>query len=320
MESRFDLNKEVAAWRQFQARGHRFLEEDLDELEVHLRAHIADLQKNGLSQEAAFNDAVQSLGNLEETATEYRKVHLGKLRHRHKLTDELRWRGSMLKNYIKVAFRALRRQKGYSFLNIAGLSVGLACALLIALWIQDELSYDRFHQNGDRIYQVRRHVQFNSDQIYTQQSVPWPLASALEENYSEVEEVVLIREPRRFSVSQNENSTREIGLYAGPAFFEMFSWGLIQGEDKMVLQDPMSVVLSVSLAKKYFGTDWRERAVGRRIRIDNREDFTVTGVFRDIPGNSSLQFDFVLPMDAHVRQQNFANLNNWSNSSLIPVL
>lgn len=223
----------------------------------------------------------------------------------------------MLSNYLKIAFRNLLRQRGYSFLNVAGLSVGLACAFLIALWIRDEMSYDRFHESGDRIYRVRRHVQFGDDQILTQEAVPWPLARVLKEAYPEVEDVALITWPENLIFNRDELSTRENGLYADPGFFDMFSWGLIQGEPAVVLQDPTSVVLSASLAEKYFGNDWQERAVGETIRIDNREDFIVTGVFEDIPHNSSLRFDFVLPMEEFVRRQNYDQLNNWSNNRFL---
>lgn len=222
----------------------------------------------------------------------------------------------MFKNYLKVAFRTLFRQKGYSFLNVAGLAVGLACAFLIALWIQDEVNYDRFHESGDRIYRVMRHVHFG-DQIYTQEGVPWPLARVLKEEYPEVEDVTFITGAENLTFSRGELLMHEQGRHAGPAFFTMFSWRLIQGVPEKVLQNPTSIVISASLAEKYFGGDWRERggAVGETIYIDNRQDFTVTGVFEDIPHHSSLRFDFVLPMEDHYMRRK-RGLDDWNNSSL----
>ena len=111
MDTRFDMPKAIATWREFQVRRHRFLGEDLDELEVHLRAHIMELRSQGWLEETAFREAVRALGNLEEARAEYRKVHWRKLKRKHKLTDELRWRGSMLKSYFKVALRTLSRPK-----------------------------------------------------------------------------------------------------------------------------------------------------------------------------------------------------------------
>lgn len=132
----------------------------------------------------------------------------------------------MFKNYIKVAFRNLLRQKGYSSLNIAGLAIGLACAFLIALWIRDELSYDRFHESGDRLYRVMRHV-YSGDDIRTSDAVTYNIANVLEEEYPEVENVTVITYRVNLVMNRGEIPVREWGIYASPAFFEIFSWNLI---------------------------------------------------------------------------------------------
>ena len=312
---RFDLEKALAAWRRTLEYNRAFTSEDRDELERHVRDQVAALVRRGLTEAEAFRRALREMGDYAAVEAEYRKVYWGKQRRRHELLNELIWRLSMLKNYLKVAFRTLFRQKGYSFLNVAGLSVGLACAFLIALWIRDEVSYDRFHENGDRIYRVMRHV-YSGDQIQTSDAVTWNLARVLKEAYPEVEDVALMTWPENLVFNRGERSARENGRHASPDFFTMFSWNLIQGEPAAVLQDPTSVVLSASLAEKYFGSDWRERdgAVGQTIRIDNREDFTVTGVFEDIPHPSSLRFDFVLPIEEFERRN--AWLSDWNNSGL----
>jgi len=221
----------------------------------------------------------------------------------------------MLTNYLKIALRNLLRQKGYSLLNVAGLAVGLACAFLITVWIQDEVRYDRFHESGDRLYRVMRHV-YSGDEIRTSNSVTFNIAHALEEAYPEVEDVTVVTQPVTLVMKRGELAIYEWGLYAGPQFFDMFSWNLVQGDPAEVLRDPTSIVISTSLAQKYFGSDWRQHAVGGTISdpVYDLGDFTVTGVFEDVPNNSSLQFDFVLPIEVFVRQNEW--LHSWMNSGI----
>lgn len=220
----------------------------------------------------------------------------------------------MFKNYLTIALRNLLRQKGYSLLNITGLSFGLACTFLIALWIQDEMSYDRFHENGDRLYRVMRHVH-SDGQISTSDQVTWNIANTLEEEYPEVQGVS-VTYSTSLVMNSGELSIREEGLYASPDFFSMFTWHLVQGEPEEVLRSPTSVVISSSLAKKYFGENWSTEAMGGTIRDDvgGLGDFTVTGVFEDIPRQSSLQFDFVLPMQVYESRNDW--LFNWMNSGV----
>lgn len=221
----------------------------------------------------------------------------------------------MLRNHFKIAVRTLLRQKGYSLLNVAGLAVGLACAFLITIWIQDELRYDRFHESGDRLYRVMRHV-YSGDEIRTSSSVTFNIARALEEAYPEVEDVTVVTERVTLVMNRGDIPILEWGLYAGPHFFEMFTWNLIEGNPAEVLRDPASIVISTSLAERYFGLDWRQHAIGGTISdpVYDLGDFTVTGVFEDVPTNSSLQFDFVLPIELFVRQNEW--LHNWMNSGI----
>lgn len=221
----------------------------------------------------------------------------------------------MLGNYLKIAFRNLWKQKGYSFLNITGLAIGLACAFLIAVWVMDEISYDRFHENSERIYRVMRNVH-SGDQIQTEDIVTWNIARVLEEEYPEVEDVAVITMPENLVLNRGEFAAREAGVHADPEFFDLFSWQLIQGEPAGILRDPGSIVISRSLAEKYFGPDWREHAVGNTIRHNIKDVgiFTVRGVFEDIPRYSSLQFDFVLPMSDFIGRNEW--LSDWMNSGV----
>ena len=221
----------------------------------------------------------------------------------------------MILRIFKTTFRSLFQRKNHSILNILGISIGLASTFLLTIWIFDEISYDLFHENGNRIYRVMRHV-YSGDQINTSNRVTWNIADELKERYPEVEDVAVITPSTNLVLDQDDLSVREWGRYATTNFFEMFSWRLIQGEPSMVLQDNKSIVISRSLAEKYFGNDWQQQAVGSTINdnVNNLGDFTVTGVFEDLPSQSSLQFDFVLPMEVFVKNNRW--LFNWNNSGM----
>ncbi|MEM6842794.1 MAG: ABC transporter permease [Bacteroidota bacterium] len=219
---------------------------------------------------------------------------------------------AMFRNYFTIALRTLWQQKGYSALNILGLSLGLVCTFLLVLWIRDEVAYDHFHEHDDQLYRVMRHV-YSGDDIETSDRVTWNIAQVLKDQYPEVEEVAIIT-PARFVMQQDEQSIQEEGIYATPDFFRMFSWDLIQGEEADVIRRPSSLVISRTLAQKYFGDEWKSQALGSTVHdnVYGQGDFTITGVFEDIRFQSSLQFDFVLPMVVYEERNPW--LYNWNNS------
>ena len=154
----FDLEKAIASWRQFLTNNRAFVGDDLDELESHVRHQVAGLQAEGLSEKAAYRQTMGEMGDYGTAEAEYRKVYWGKLRRRRELYHELCWRLSMLKNYLKVAYRNLARRKGFAFINISGLALGLACSLLILFHVKEELSYDRHFPKADRLYRLNDEV------------------------------------------------------------------------------------------------------------------------------------------------------------------
>jgi predicted permease len=203
----------------------------------------------------------------------------------------------MLKNFFKIAFRNFLRQKIYSFINIAGLAIGIACTILILLWILDELSYDRFHQKADRLYRAVGEVYF-ADHVSRFATLPPLAAPTLESEYPEVK-----RATRYFEVRDNQGTWMvrrgDIAYFenhsacADPWFFEIFDFPFMAGDPKTALENPYSIVLTESTAKKYFGD---EDPLGQRLLLDNRFDFAVTAVIKDIPHNSHMQFDFMVPI------------------------
>ena len=142
------------AWRRSFRYRRVFFEDDLEELERHLRDHVAGRVEQGWSEKEAFGDAVRGVGDHGAMEAEYRKVFLAKLKHRRRLLREIVWEATMLKNYFKIALRNLQKHKGYAFINVGGLALGITCCLLILFYVQDELSYDRFHEQAPQIHRV----------------------------------------------------------------------------------------------------------------------------------------------------------------------
>lgn len=220
----------------------------------------------------------------------------------------------MIKHNLLLSWRILQRDKAFSLINISGLTLGMVVALFIVFWIRDEWSYDRFHDNSERIYSVFRHSKF-TDEVFTGNSIPYPLVQTLEEDYPEIEKMALIRQRPPVVLQDNEVMSRADGFYTNNDFFSLFSWQLLAGEASNLLNDPYSIVISASLAEKYYGNNWKGEngAVGQSIRVNNDKEYTVTGVFADVPKHSSIQFDFVLSIKAYLSQAR--GINSWDNSN-----
>ncbi|HNP22263.1 MAG TPA: ABC transporter permease [Panacibacter sp.] len=197
----------------------------------------------------------------------------------------------MVKNFFKIAFRNLFRSKGFSFINIAGLAVGMASAILILLWIQNEMSYDQFHANKDRIYEAWNKAAF-SGELHAWNTTPKVLARTLERDIPEVEQSVRVDWPGNKLFSIGEKRITAKGSIVDSNFLQVFSFPLLKGNPKMVLQEMHSVVLTETFAKKLFGN---EDPMGKVLKIDNKENFTVTGVLSDLPNNTRFDFEYLLP-------------------------
>ncbi|HMB92401.1 MAG TPA: ABC transporter permease, partial [Rhodothermales bacterium] len=293
----FNLERAIAAWRrQYHYRG-RFLREDLDELERHLRDHIAHLQDEELSPQQAFVEASRAVGEATSAKAEYRKVFWPKIKRKGRVLPELRWRLAMLKNYFKIAIRNAKRHKGYAFLNIFGLAVGIACFLLMALYVQHEISYDRHFVHADRIYRVTLH-ETNTQQSESRAFTPPALAPTLKRDFSAVEQAV------RFGLASEtlvveEHRLSDVTLSWGDStVFEVFSFSFLAGDPRTALTQPNSAVLTRSLAQKLFNTT---DVLGQRIQVPDRrfvDELTVTGIIEDIPENTHFSFDLIAPRAA----------------------
>lgn len=219
----------------------------------------------------------------------------------------------MLHNHLKIAFRNLRRQKGFAFINLVGLVLGLVSALFILLWVQDERSYDQFHQDKDRIYQVMMNISPSGGEILTWEGCAEPYGRAF---HSDMPEIVGMTHfmPWGHTFSFDKHLFNESGYYAASAFFDVFTFPLLAGNKTTVLDNPNAIVISEQLAEKYFGSNWvdQDQAIGKSIRLDGETEVQVTGIFASLPENSSLQFDFVRPM-AGLLNKHPEWHNNWTN-------
>ncbi len=202
----------------------------------------------------------------------------------------------MLRNYIKITLRNLVKSKIYSSINISGLAVGMACVLLISLFIQDELNYDSYHTRADRIYRLT--VASDGNDVAGWIGTPAPLAPAAAQHFAAIESFVRI-DPmgfkRKVTFSHGERRFYEDGfILADRALFDMFDFELLQGDPEMALSNRSSIVISRSIAEKYFGS---EDAMGKILNYDGQMDFVVSGVMADVPENSHFTFDMVAPFE-----------------------
>lgn len=220
------------------------------------------------------------------------------------------WRMVMLKNYLIIAFRNIRRHKGYSFISIASLALGLACCFLISGLIIYELSYDNFHENSANIYRVNRDV-FERGRQYYVSMTPYQLMQGLLDEYQEITHAT--RE-KTIGVSLVGNKKKSFYVrrlkIVDNAFFQMFSFPFIKGDKMTALTEPYSIVITKEMAEKFFSG---EDPIGKLLTINNENDFLVTGVIENIPPNSSFQFDMAVsfkpPFD-------YPRPDNWAHVSL----
>ena len=197
----------------------------------------------------------------------------------------------MIKNYFKIAFRNLWKNKGFSALNIIGLATGLAVCLLIVLYVKDELSYDKYNINADRIYRLDADIYFNGTQFTTFVS-PDPFAPTLVRDYPEIEQMVRLNYQGDILVKKdNQNIQDHHAVFADSTLFKVFTVPMIK-VIRHCLNDPNSIVIDETTAKKYFN---RTDVVGKTLYVDNTTNCKITGVIKDIPKQSHFHFSFIRP-------------------------
>lgn len=217
----------------------------------------------------------------------------------------------MLLNYFKIARRNLQSNKGYSLINILGLSFGMTCTILISLWIYDEVTYDSFHENKLQIYKVFANRTFNN-QTFTDENMVLPLADALEKNSALVKNAVVTTHPQDRVMIYQDTKIKKNGYQVSEHFFDVFSWKALNGNPKSIFKDPNSIVLSQSTAEAIFG---KSDPIDKIIRLPGSDiDVKVVAIMEDVASNSTIKFDYILPFnysDEDIKRF----MDNWYGSS-----
>ncbi len=219
----------------------------------------------------------------------------------------------MLKNYFKIAWRNLIKNKVYSFINIAGLASGMAVAMIIGLWIYDEASANRNFKNYETLYQVMMHQTFDGKR-YSQQALPFPLGDELKSKCPDFKGVAMCDWGQPHSLVYGEKKISKFGHFIGDEAVNMFSLKILDG-DKEPLRDPYSIVLTNETAKILFGN---ENPIGKAVKLDNQTNLKVTAVVEKQPKNSSLNFDYLIPFSLQEKIYDWVKLyhkTNWGNNS-----
>ncbi|EHQ26294.1 ABC transporter permease [Mucilaginibacter paludis] len=220
----------------------------------------------------------------------------------------------MIRNYIKIAWRNLVNNKVYSALNIVGLAAGMAVALLIALWVANEYSYDRFLPDSDRLYQAKINFTSIHNGTHTQNAMSLPIAQVLKTQYPEIKYVAESDWFQNHDLLVGDKKLYINGGGVGSDFLKMFQYQLLKGSAASVLLDPYSIVLTESTAKALFGN---VDPINKMIKIDNKDNLKVTGILKDLPHNSSLQFGYLFPFEYRVQSQDWMKTarTTWTNNS-----
>jgi putative ABC transport system permease protein len=219
---------------------------------------------------------------------------------------------AMIKNYFKSTLRNLWNNKGYSFLNIFGLAIGITCAGLIFLWVEDEVNYDNQNSKKDRLFYVRENQKYDT-YTATFSSTPGVLAPAMQEEIPGIANTCRTLEGQAsllFTIA--DKPVYASGKYAEPSLFSMFTLPFVEGNATSAFKELHSVVITEKTAKKFFGNE--KNIVGKTVRVDNKQDYVVTGVLKDLPENSSLRFEWLMPFQIWFDQSPW--LKSWGNNSL----
>jgi len=216
----------------------------------------------------------------------------------------------MFKEYLKISLRHTKKNKGFSLINIFGLALGMACAILILLWVQDEITYNRFHEKYTTLYQVMDNQTYEG-KTYTFSAVPGLLAGALKDEVPEIKNTARADWGDRWLFTIGEKTIYDDGRLVDPSYLDMFTFPLLHGEKKNALADEHSIVITSKLSQKLFGD---ENPVGKYIKVNNKKEMLITGVLKDAPNNSSLKFQWLASFKIFEKQNDW--YKTWDNNGM----
>jgi putative ABC transport system permease protein len=289
----FDLDRAIAEWSRGLKRTGALEDGMIAELEAHVRDEVDDLVGQGMDPEATFHELTASVESADDIGREYFKM-----RARGFVAVPPQPPGGfsfgLLLNAVKVSLRKMRRQKWYSLISVAGLAAGMACSILILLWVRNELSYDTFHANAGNIYRIVME-DHRVDGVSFHPWLPYPLGPALKAEFPEIASVSRWA-PEDMVVRYGEEAHTETRfLTVDPVFFEMFSFHFVEGTPAQALADPSSIVIRDTMVRKYFGN---QDPLGKVLNLSGRAELAVSGVLH-IPENSDFQFDFFFSFQSY---------------------
>jgi len=215
-------------------------------------------------------------------------------------------------NFFKTTVRSLLKNKGYSFLNIFGLAIGIACAGLIFLWVEDELNWDQFNTKKDFLYRIKENQKYDT-YVATFGSTPAPMAPAMQQQIPGVANACRIIGYNTKLITIGDKSLYAFPNYADTSLFSMFTFPFVQGNSATAFTQLYSMVVTQSTAKKFFGDE--KNVIGKTVRVDNKQDYVITGVIKDIPKNSTVQFEWVAPFQIWWNE-NKQWAQSWGNNDL----
>jgi len=217
----------------------------------------------------------------------------------------------MIRNYLKTTFRNLWKNKGYSFLNIGGLAVGIACAGLILLWVEDELTFNHFFSNRDNLYKIKDRQTYDGT-TFTFDATPGPLAQGIKAEIPGIKNTARSTWGDNLLFTLNDKVIYEQGLHVDAPFLSMFQLQFIKGNAKDAFTQLHSLVITETMANKFFGTT---NVIGKSLKVDNKEDYFISGVIKDIPENVSFKFEWLAPFKIYEDQNKW--LQAWGNNGVI---
>ena len=306
----FDLEKAIREWAATLRRFEAFEEALVADLGTQLRDTYEALKDEGRTDEEAFREAVARLGSPEAIAAEYGKNRAAALDRRRPFRPARFW-PALGASYLKTAWRKMKRQKGYAFINVASLAVGLAGALFIWLWVQDELNFDRFHANAPSLFRVEQDQAGGQGNFHVYVS-QYPMGPAIQSAIPEIKRSVRYAWASGL-VRYGEKAFFEDAVRAvDPGFLESFTFPLVRGDRASALAGPRSIILTEETAAKYFGS---EDPIGKTLVVNNTHSLAVTAVAKNVPANSTITFDMLVPFE-FLRSLG-TNIDRWGSNSII---
>lgn len=298
--SQFDLEAAISSWKKSLHKYRNIEPGDIEEFEDHLRVSVEDLLSEGHSLEQAFKIAVdRDWGNLKEVSNEFKRSRF--------VGSDMSW--SLLKNFLKVSFRSLRRRWTYSTINLVGLVIGLTSVFGISIYVANELSYDSFHENGKEIHRVVNLFKKASGQLHYPLAPP-ALAPTVGTSLTGIKRVTRLRRTGDILIVNGDRRFNESsGFYADSSFLQMFTFPLVAGKPESALAEPNSIVMTEEMAKKYFG---EANPIGKTLVFDDDRTLRVTGLLEEVPKHSHFKFDFLISFESYIVPDGYlADLTSW---------